>query len=166
MGVAADPEPHLRTSPRHYSFGSTSAIVTSVGLIVGFRAADTPRSAVVSGLLVIALADNISDSLSIHVYQESEGLEPRAAFRATLINFAARLVVALTFVGIVAAVSPELAPMLSIGWGIALLGAVTFGVALARRTSPWREMVKHILVALVVIGVSRLVGGWIAVHVH
>jgi len=47
-----------------------------------------------------------------------------------------------------------------------LLGAVTFGVARARRKSPWREMVKHILVALIVIGVSRLVGGWIAVHVH
>jgi VIT1/CCC1 family predicted Fe2+/Mn2+ transporter len=164
--VVTGQAPSPKTSPRHYSFGSTSAIVTSVGLIVGFHAADVPRSAVVSGLLIIALADNISDSLSIHIYQESEGLEARAAFRATLINFVARLVVSLTFVGIVLAAAPALTPMLSIGWGIVLLGAVTFGVARARRKSPWREMVKHILVALIVIGVSRLVGGWIAVHVH
>lgn len=66
--------------PNRYSYGGTAAIVTSVGLVVGFGAASLSRSAVVSGLLIIAIADNISDSLSIHVYQESENLESRAPF--------------------------------------------------------------------------------------
>jgi hypothetical protein len=88
-------------SPRRYSYGSTAAIVTSVGLIVGFGAALVPRSAVVSGLLIISVADNISDSLSIHIYQESGKLEASAALRGTLTNFAARFLVVLSFVGIV-----------------------------------------------------------------
>lgn len=93
----ASPKP--AGNPRRYSFGSTAAIVTSKGIIVGFDAATMPRAAVVRSLLVIALADNIADSLSIHVYQESEKLEERAAFRTTLTNFVARFLVVLTFIG-------------------------------------------------------------------
>jgi VIT1/CCC1 family predicted Fe2+/Mn2+ transporter len=121
---------------------------------------------VVSGLLIIALADNISDSLSIHIYQESEGLESRAAFRATILNFGARLLVASSFVGIVLVCSPAVAMMVAILWGTFLLAAITHGVARLRGVSPWREMSKHIFVALLVIAVSRVLGGWIAAHVH
>ncbi len=44
-----------RTAPRHYSFGSTAAVVTSVGLIVGFGTATVSRATIVSGLVIIAL---------------------------------------------------------------------------------------------------------------
>jgi hypothetical protein len=50
-----------------FTFGTTSAIVTSGGLIVGLHAAGATRATIVSGLLVIAVADNLSDSLSIHM---------------------------------------------------------------------------------------------------
>jgi hypothetical protein len=49
----------------------------------------------------LLLADNLTDSLSLHVYQEAERLNGRTAFRATLTNFGARVLVALTFVVIV-----------------------------------------------------------------
>ena len=158
--------PTDRASPRHYSFGSTAAIVTSVGLIVGFSAADVPRAAIVSGLLIIALADNISDSLSIHIYQESENLETRAAFRATLANFVARLVVAMSFVAIVVVVPLSAVAAAALGWGGLLLGAVTYGVARIRGASPWREMLKHLVVAFAVVATSRVIGIWIAAHVQ
>jgi VIT1/CCC1 family predicted Fe2+/Mn2+ transporter len=156
----------VRRSPRYYSFGGTAAIVTSVGLIIGFGAAAVPRAAVVSGLLIIALADNVSDSLSIHVYQESENLDARAAFRATLTNFAARFLVAISFVGIALCSPLSVAPTVALVWGMLLLAALTHVVARARKASPWRETVKHVTVALVVIGVSRVLGGFIADHVH
>jgi hypothetical protein len=69
------------------SFGSVSAIVTSISLIIGFGAAGIPKTAIVAALLIIGLADNLTDSLSIHIYQESEKLEERAAFKATISNF-------------------------------------------------------------------------------
>jgi hypothetical protein len=84
------------------SFGGTAAIVTSVALIFGLDAATATKSTIVSGLLIVALADNLTDALSMHVYQEAERrLHSRDAFTATWSNFATRLLLALTFVALV-----------------------------------------------------------------
>ena len=66
-------------NPRAFTFGGTSAIVTSMGLVIGLQSATAPPPTIVSGLLVIALADNISDSLSIHMYQEAERLDGKGS---------------------------------------------------------------------------------------
>lgn len=87
-----------------FSFGGTAAVVTSMALIMGLQAAAATRPAIVSGLLIVAVADNLSDSLSIHMYQESESLEPKAAFRSTVTNFATRLLATLAFILLVVSV--------------------------------------------------------------
>jgi VIT1/CCC1 family predicted Fe2+/Mn2+ transporter len=148
--------------PNHYSYGGTAAIVTSVGLIVGFGAASVSRSAIVSSLLIVAVADNISDSLSIHIYQESENLEAGAAIRATLMNFAARFLAALSFVGIVIAFSRHTAQVIATAWGAVLLGAITYVLSRVRHVRPWPEIAKHLVVAIVVVAVSRILGAWTA----
>ena len=71
---------------KNFSFGATAAIVTSMGLIIGLDAATATKATILSGLLIVAIADNLTDSLSVHIYQESERLEPRAAFHATLVH--------------------------------------------------------------------------------
>jgi VIT1/CCC1 family predicted Fe2+/Mn2+ transporter len=149
-----------------YSFGSTSAIVTSVGLIVGFGAATASRPALVSSLLIVALADNVTDSLSIHVYQESEQLEGRSAFRATLTNFVTRVVVAASFVALVLGVPGSLLPAVSMAWGSLLLASLTWALARARHVSPMGEILKHLVVAVVVVLLSRTVGQLIRLYVH
>jgi VIT1/CCC1 family predicted Fe2+/Mn2+ transporter len=154
------------SDPRHYSYGSTAATATSVGLVVGFDAASVSRAAIVSGLLIIALADNISDSLSIHMYQESENLETRAAFRTTVANFAARLAVASSFIAIVLVVPMSIVPAASVIWAALLLGSLTHIIARIRHVSPLREMLKHVVVAFAVVAVSRILGGWIAATIH
>jgi hypothetical protein len=68
-------------------FGGTAAIVTSMALITGLNAVGTGKSALITALLLAALADNLTDSLSIHIYQESERLDEREAFIGTLSNF-------------------------------------------------------------------------------
>ena len=55
----------------------------------------------VSAPLIAAVADNLTGSLSVHMYQESERLEEREAFIGTLTNFATRFIVCLSFVLIV-----------------------------------------------------------------
>jgi vacuolar iron transporter family protein len=148
------------------SFGSTSAIVTSVGLIVGFGAATASRPALVSSLLIVALADNVTDSLSIHVYQESEHLEGRSAFRATLTNFISRVVVAASFVALVIGVPASFLPAVSMAWGTLLLGSLTWALARARHVSPLGEILKHLLVAVVVVLLSRTIGQLIRAYVQ
>src|SRR5918911_1669352 len=83
---------------RPVSFGSPAAIVTCMGLIIGLDAATATKAAVLGSLLIIGIADNLTDSLSVHIYQESEKLAKRRAFRTTIANYIARLVTTLSFV--------------------------------------------------------------------
>ena len=69
---------------RWISFGSPSAIVTSMALIVGLDTATATRMTVLASLLIIGIADNLTDSLSVHIYQESERLAGTHAFRTTV----------------------------------------------------------------------------------
>jgi VIT1/CCC1 family predicted Fe2+/Mn2+ transporter len=147
------------------SYGSTAAIVTSMGLIVGLGMAGQSRAAIVSSLLLVAIADNLTDSLAIHIYQESEQLEARHAFRSTVFNFLSRLVVAWSFVLLAFLLSPPLLVPLALGWGLVLLGVLTYLVARSRGARPAPEVAKHLGVALLVILASRLIGAWIVSHV-
>ena len=100
------------------SFGAVSAIVTSVGLIIGFGAAGISKPTIVAGLLIIGFTDNLTDSLSIHIYQESEKLEEHSALRSTLGNFVTRLVISLSFVILVLGFSSwNTVVFMSVAWG-------------------------------------------------
>jgi len=83
------------------SYGGTAAVVTSTALISGLSAADTTKPVIVSALLIAALADNLTDALSVHVFQESEQLDQKDAFTGTLTNFATRLLLCISFVPLV-----------------------------------------------------------------
>lgn len=110
------------------NFGGASGIVTSMALIVGFSAAGASLPPIIAGLLIVGVADNVTDSLSIHIYQESDRLKARPAFLATLSNFATRLAIALTFVLIV----------------FVFPGAYALFASLARGTFPayWANMAR------------------------
>lgn len=148
------------------SFGAVSAIVTSVGLIVGFGAAEIAKPTIVAGLLIVGLTDNLTDSLSIHIYQESEKLDERAAFRATLGNFATRLLLSLSFVLVVLSFSGANAIITSLAWGIMLLVGLTRFVAKSRNANVLTEILKHLAVAGVVVAVSLATGTFISAYVQ
>jgi VIT1/CCC1 family predicted Fe2+/Mn2+ transporter len=146
---------------KRFSFGGAAAIVTSVALIIGLDAATATKPTIIGGLLIVAIADNLTDSLSIHIYQESERLEGHEAFVATLTNFAARLLVSLSFVLLVVLLPMHDAVPVSLGWGLLLLCGLTYLLARERRVSVVAEISKHIAVALVVIVASKAIGTWI-----
>jgi hypothetical protein len=146
---------------RHVSFGGTAAVVTSMGVIAGLGTAHVQKTAVVCSLVIIALADNLTDSLGVHVYQESERLPGREAFRATVANFVTRLLATLSFVALVILLQPFTAIVASIAWGMLLLSALSYGLALERGISPLAEIWKHCGVAVVVILITLAIGAWI-----
>lgn len=145
---------------RKISFGGTAAVVTSMGLIVGSAATSAPEATLVGSLLIVALADNLTDALGVHIYQEAERMPQREALRTTAANFVARLCTALTFVLIVLA-APSLAVPLSLGWGVVLLGGLSYLIARRRGVSPVSEIAKHLGTAAVVIAASKLIGAWV-----
>jgi VIT1/CCC1 family predicted Fe2+/Mn2+ transporter len=144
--------------PRKISFGSTAAIITSMGLIVGLDATTASTGSLVGGILITGLADNLTDSLSVHVYQESEKRPEREAFRTTAINFIVRFSLSLTFV-LILVVFPRLtAVRVSVLWGFCLLSALCYLLARARGVSIWSEIWKHAAVAVAVIVISEAIG--------
>jgi len=80
-----------------FSFGMTSATVTDLALIVGLNQTPNAKMSIIAAILIIALADNISDSLGIHIFQESECKEQKEVWISTSTNFITRILVSLTF---------------------------------------------------------------------
>jgi VIT1/CCC1 family predicted Fe2+/Mn2+ transporter len=152
----------LAIRPTWFGFGGTAAIVTSTGLILGLQAAESSRQAIIGALLIVALADNLSDSLSVHVYQEAERLESREAFISTVANFATRLLIAATFIVLVVALPGGALPWAAATWGLLLLAGLTHLIARARGAPVGREIAKHLVIAGIVLAISRSLGSWIA----
>ena len=144
---------------QNFSFGGTAALVTSMALIVGLEAATVQKAAVVTGLLIIGIADNLTDSLSVHIYQESERLAQRDALRTTIANFFTRFGVCLSFVAILLILPPSAA--MSLIWGFALLAVLSYFLAKARGASPVSEIIIHCAVAFAVIAISKAIGAWL-----
>lgn len=148
----------MKLQIRNFSFGGTGAIVTNMGLIIGFYEATVTKAMMLTGLLIVAIADNLTDSLSIHIYQESEQLEEGEAFRATLANFAVRLGLSLSFVFLVAVLPIGVVTVASIIWGMFLLIGLTYLVARSRKRPVLSEIWKHVAVAVAVIFISKIIG--------
>ena len=151
--------------PTRISFGGTAAIVTSMALIAGLDAAKAGKATMVSALLIAAVADNLTDSLSIHMYQESERLEQKEAFVGTLTNFATRFILCLSFVLIVMLFREHAAVAGGIVWGMSLLTVLTYILARHRKVGAMSEVGKHLAVALIIIFISKGIGHWITTHV-
>ena len=147
---------------RKISYGATAAAVTNTALISGLSAANATKAIIISALLIAALADNLTDALSVHVYQESERLEQKDALTATMTNFAARLLLSISFVLIVAVLPLAHAPAAALVWGAALLALLTSLIARERNVKPLPEVFKHLLIAAAAIVLSRAIGHWIS----
>ncbi len=149
---------------KNYIFGSTAAIITNTSLIVGLGSARASKGPILGSLLTIALADNISDSLGIHLYKETEGLGQRLSLLSTVLNFGSRLLVSLSFIGIVLGFSTSRSIIVAIVWGLLLLVLLSYLITRNNKENSVLEIVKHILVAIVVIILSLYVGSLIAAN--
>ena len=147
------------------SLGATSAIVTSMGLIAGLAHGSNAKTAILGGLLVVGIADNISDSLGIHIYKESEGVNKQEIKSSTLGNFIVRLIITLLFVIIVLLFPPNVAYIVSSILGMVLLSIMSYLIARIKMTHPLREVIYHLAIALLVIIGCNLVGNFISHHI-
>lgn len=148
-------------STRKISYGGTAAVVTSTALISGLSAAGAARPVIVSALLIAAIADNLTDALSIHTFMESEQFETREALRGTITNFLTRLLLCASFIPLVVMFPPARVQLAGVVWGALLLVGLTYLVARERKANILSEILKHLVVAFVVLSVSIAAGHWI-----
>lgn len=146
---------------RKISYGGTAAVVTSMALISGLGEANAAKPVIVSALLIAAIADNLTDSLSIHTFQESEQLDQKDALTGTITNFLTRLLLGISFVLLVELFPLSHVTKAAIIWGMLLLSTLTYFVARERKAPPLREVLIHLAIAFIVITVSMMIGHWI-----
>ncbi len=148
------------------SFGLTSGVITTLGLLVGLSAGTDSRAAVVGGILTIAVADSLSDGLGIHVSEEAQGTRsPREVWTATLVTVAAKLVMALTFLVPVLTLELGTAVIVSIVWGAVALGVLSYVVAAGQGTRRWPVVLEHLSVGTFVVVAAQLIGSLVAAAV-
>ena len=140
-----------------FSFGMTSATVTDLALIVGLNQTANAKMSIIAAILIIALADNISDSLGIHIFQESERVERKEIWLSTATNFITRILVSLTFMLLVILLPMNLAVISSIVWGVLLLSLLSYTIAKEEGANPSLEVIKHLGIAILVILGSDLI---------
>lgn len=147
-----------------FSFGSTSAILTNMAIIIGMDTASNAKLTIVGSLLVIAVADNISDSLGIHIFQESEGLNEKKVWLQTITNFLSRLIISLGFVLIILTLPLHIAIVTSIIYGLLVLSVVSYFIALNKKMKPVPAILEHLFIAIIIISLSRFFGKLIVLH--
>jgi len=145
------------------SFGVTSAIITTLGLMVGLYAGTHSTLVVIGGILTIAIADAFSDALGIHISEESENKHTvKEIWTSTLSTFFFKFVFTMTFMVPVLLFDLGAAVSISIMWGLALLGALSAMMAMERKEKPWKVIGEHVGIAVAVIIITNYVGMWIA----
>ncbi|HPW05568.1 MAG TPA: hypothetical protein PLA05_01190 [bacterium] len=144
-------------------FGLTSAVVTTLGLMIGLNASTGSKLAVIGGILTIALADAFSDALGVHVSKETEkGAIAKEVLAATGFTFLFKFIFALTFVVPVIFFSLSTAIIISIVWGLSILSLLSYFLAKSQGQSRLESLGEHLVIAIAVLLLSNGIGSVIA----
>lgn len=146
------------------SFGITSAVITTLGLMVGLNASTNSKLVVVGGILIIAIADSLSDAFGVHISEESEGKHTaREVWESTIYTFLTKFFFALIFVIPILLLGLQVAIVVNIIIGALLIIFLSYFISHNQKTKTWRVIVEHLLIATLVIILTHYLGTWIRV---
>ncbi|OGK67748.1 hypothetical protein A2313_04710 [Candidatus Roizmanbacteria bacterium RIFOXYB2_FULL_41_10] len=145
------------------SFGLTSGVITTLGLIVGLNASTGSQLVVIGGILTIATADAFSDALGIHISQESQNRHSeQSIWEATIATFLSKFLFALTFIVPFLLFKTAEAILINIVWGFAALSFFSYLIAKQQKKNPIGVVLEHLVIGLLVVVITYLLGNWIA----
>ncbi|XOU94100.1 MAG: hypothetical protein ACNFW9_04615 [Candidatus Kerfeldbacteria bacterium] len=146
-----------------FSFGLTSAVITTLGLMVGLEAGTSSRLAVIGGVITIAIADAFSDALGIHVAEESENKHTtKEIWMSTISTFLTKSIFASIFIIPLVMLNLSTAIIVSIIFGLLLMSVFSYILAKQQEVKPWHIVGEHLLIAIVVITITHYLGVWIS----
>jgi vacuolar iron transporter family protein len=146
------------------SFGLTSGVITTLGLIVGLTSGTGSKLVVLGGIITIAIADAFSDALGMHISEEAENKHTtREIWESTISTFLAKFVFALTFIIPILLFNLSLAVIVSIIYGLLVLSIISYNMAKEQKESPLYVIGEHLLIAVVVIIITHFVGNYVSI---
>jgi len=144
-------------------FGATSGVITTLGLITGLNAGTRSITAVLGGILVIAVADSMSDALGIHLAEEADpATDHEHVWQATITTFLTKFVFALSFAVPLLLLPLGPAVIASIAWGMLVIIVLSYFLARSQNESPWLIILEHTGIAILVVVLSHFIGVWVA----
>jgi len=145
-----------------FSFGLTSGVITTLGLIVGLNSSTHSKLVVISGILIIAIADAFSDALGIHISEESENKHTeKEIWASTLSTFFTKFIFALTFVIPVILFPLSTAIIISVIWGLFIISIFSFKIASEQKKNPLIVVLEHLIISIIVVATTYYIGDWV-----
>lgn len=130
--------------------------------MVGLHSGTHSRLVVISGILVIAIADAFSDALGIHMSEESENKHTtKEIWESTIATFIAKFIFASTFIIPLLLFPLATAIVISVVYGLVLLSLFSLYMAKEQGEKPWKVITEHLVIAAVVVLLTHYVGEWI-----
>jgi VIT1/CCC1 family predicted Fe2+/Mn2+ transporter len=145
------------------SFGLTSGIITTLGLMVGLHSSTHSALAVIGGILAIAVADAFSDAIGMHISEESEGKHnSREIWKSTISTFFSKLIFACTFIIPTLIFELQTAILVSVAWGLACISLISFFISKKQGVKPHGVVIEHLLITILVVILTHYVGDFLS----
>jgi len=141
-------------------FGLTSGIITTLGLIVGINSGTHSKILIIYSILVIAIADSLSDSLGIHISEEagSKNTSKKELWESTLSTLIFKLFFTLSFIVIIFFLDLNVAIIVSVIYGLSLLSFFSYYISKQHNTNPTKAILEHLIIAVFVVAVTHFLG--------
>lgn len=145
-----------------FSFGLTSGIITNLGLVVGLNSTTHSDIVVIGGILIIAIADAMSDALGIHVSEEAENKHStKEIWAATISTFLSKFFITLTFIIPILLFKLSVAIIISVVWGLGLIIVFNYFMAKRQGVKAYPIILEHLLLAILVVTLTHYIGSWV-----
>jgi len=146
-----------------FSFGLTSGVITTLGLLVGLNSGTHSKLVVIGGILTIAIADAFSDALGIHISEEAEGKHTaREIWIATISTFLSKFLFAASFLIPIFFLPLYYAVFISIIYGLILIVVFSYILARVQRKNVIKVIFEHLLIFSFVIIFAHYIGDFIS----
>ena len=146
-------------------FGATSGVITTIGLIVGLNAGTRSLTAVLGGILVIAVADAMSDALGIHLAEEANpDTTHDHVWSATIMTFITKFLFSISFAVPLLLLPLSSAVIASVAWGMFVIIVLSYFLARSQNESPLAIVAEHLGIAVLVVILSHYIGVWVSAN--
>ena len=141
-------------------FGLTSGIITTLGLIIGLNSGTHSKSLIIGAVLIIAIADGLSDALGIHISEEAatKKISEKNIWESTISTLFFKFIFAISFIIPIYFLNLQTAIIISIIWGLSLLTIFSYYIAKQKNINPIKPIIEHLVIATLVIITTNFIG--------
>ena len=148
---------------RGLGFGVSSGVITTLGMIVGLNSITGSSIAVIGGIIVIAIADSMSDALGMHISEETvRKKSDKSVWESTFSTLFFKFIFALSFIIPFLFFNFITSIYISIAWGMLILSLFSIYLAKQEKIKPYKVVLEHLAIAILVIIITNYVGKLVA----